>query len=98
MSVQKGIIVGPDATPTIVTDRLLPTIRNDCVLVEVKAVSLNPADWKSLGLKPPSTGSGLGCDYAGIVKAVPVSRFTTARHAHQSHYVAWFELCDLRSA
>lgn len=71
MSTQKSIIVGPDATPKIVTDRLLPTTRDDCLLVHVKAVSLNPADWKSPALNPPSTGSGLGCDFAGIVKAIP---------------------------
>ncbi|KAK8083539.1 hypothetical protein PG996_002320 [Apiospora saccharicola] len=48
----------------------MPKLRNDYVLVKVKAVGLNPTDWKHVdfGLAPP--GARVGCDYAGVVEEV----------------------------
>ncbi|KAK8125754.1 uncharacterized protein PG998_001513 [Apiospora kogelbergensis] len=53
-----------------VRDVAMPHLRDDYVLVKVKAVGLNPTDWKhiDLGLAPP--GARVGCDYAGVVEEV----------------------------
>lgn len=53
-----------------VRDVAMPHLRDDYVLVKVKAVGLNPTDWKhiDLGLAPP--GARAGCDYAGVVEEV----------------------------
>lgn len=59
----------------------IPKVRDRHILVKVKAVGLNPTDWKSVHatiLKagaPESTigyaaGTKVGCDYAGVVEAV----------------------------
>jgi NADPH:quinone reductase-like Zn-dependent oxidoreductase len=47
----------------------LPKLRDDYLLVRVKAVGLNPTDWRqlTLGTEP---GAKLGCDYAGVVEEV----------------------------
>ena len=53
-----------------------PVLQKDCVLVEVKAVSVNPVDWKTrqgalkllLGSKFPMI---IGSDFAGIIKELP---------------------------
>lgn len=47
----------------------IPKLRDDYVLVKVKAVALNPTDWKHIAfLSPP--GAKAGCDYAGTVEEV----------------------------
>lgn len=43
----------------------LPQLRDDCILVKVEAVALNPADWKHIQMAV--TGATIGCDYAGYV-------------------------------
>lgn len=55
----------------------VPVLRDDWVLVQVKAVALNPSDWKHIDFGGADPGSRVGCDYAGIVSAVGgnVSRF-----------------------
>jgi aspyridone synthetase trans-acting enoyl reductase len=40
--------------------------RADEVLVRIKAIALNPFDWKSLDMSP-APGSTWGCDFSGIV-------------------------------
>ncbi|OAA55576.1 zinc-binding oxidoreductase [Niveomyces insectorum RCEF 264] len=61
----KGDVGIDDAVPT-------PRLREGYVLVRTTAVALNPTDWKhvdfAMGGDP--TGARVGCDYAGIVKAV----------------------------
>lgn len=47
----------------------IPQVGNDTILVRVKAVALNPTDWKSNATEG-SVGLRLGCDYAGIVEDV----------------------------
>ncbi|RSL55299.1 hypothetical protein CEP51_014566 [Fusarium floridanum] len=47
----------------------VPTITSNEILVKVKAVALNPTDFKHLDfISPP--GSIIGCDYAGVVEKV----------------------------
>ncbi|KAG9606090.1 GroES-like protein, partial [Aureobasidium melanogenum] len=43
----------------------LPRLRNDCIIVKVEAVALNPADWKHIQMAVP--GATVVCDYAGYV-------------------------------
>jgi len=47
----------------------IPKLRDDYILVKVKAVALNPTDWKHVD-KIADKGSRIGCDYAGIVEEV----------------------------
>ena len=55
-----------DKNAALVNDQPEPEVRPDYVLVEVKAVALNPTDWKHIDfLNTP--GSIIGCDYAGVV-------------------------------
>ncbi|KDQ11901.1 hypothetical protein BOTBODRAFT_176897 [Botryobasidium botryosum FD-172 SS1] len=55
---------------TVVLEKALPKFEPEKILVKVKAVALNPADWKQahyhikLGIKP---GSSLGLDFAGDI-------------------------------
>jgi len=68
-----------------------PVVRDDQVLVKVRATSLNPADWHIMrglpylvrliiGLRKPSKAAVLGSDIAGQVAAVGknVTRFRPA--------------------
>lgn len=52
----------------------LPRLRDDCILVKVEAVALNPADWKHIQMAVP--GATVGCDYAGYV--VDIGRAVTS--------------------
>ncbi|GKU22756.1 unnamed protein product [Fusarium langsethiae] len=47
----------------------IPTISSNEILVKVKAVALNPTDFKHLDILSPSH-SIIGCDYAGVVHKV----------------------------
>lgn len=47
----------------------IPAIGSDEVLVEVKAIAINPFDGKSAELSPTHMAT-VGCDYSGIVIAV----------------------------
>ncbi|KAJ3076487.1 hypothetical protein HDU98_002931 [Podochytrium sp. JEL0797] len=46
-----------------------PTLRDDYILVQPKAVAINPTDWKHVDYLS-SAGARVGCDFAGIVTAV----------------------------
>lgn len=48
----------------------LPKLRDDYILVKVKAVALNPTDWKHIDFGLTEAGSRVGCDYAGTVESV----------------------------
>ena len=48
----------------------IPMLGPDWVLVDVKAIALNPSDWKNIDYEAADLGSRVGCDYAGLVKAV----------------------------
>ncbi|KAK9372451.1 chaperonin 10-like protein [Lipomyces chichibuensis] len=49
--------------------QLTKLFRDDYILVQTVAVALNPTDWKHIDFLS-SPGALVGCDYAGIVKAV----------------------------
>ncbi|KAL2267837.1 hypothetical protein VTJ83DRAFT_5114 [Remersonia thermophila] len=48
----------------------LPSLPDDYILVQTKAVALNPTDWKHRDYVPGTTNTRVGCDYAGIVVKV----------------------------
>ncbi|KAF7546107.1 hypothetical protein G7Z17_g8659 [Cylindrodendrum hubeiense] len=69
MATQKAIVVTSPQQEELVTDRPIPTLRDDYILVKTVSVALNPTDWKHIKfLAPP--GVLIGCDYSGIVEAV----------------------------
>lgn len=69
MTTQKAIIIASPKQEALVTDRPIPTLRDDYILVKTEAVALNPTDWKHIAfLGVP--GVLVGCDYAGVVEAV----------------------------
>lgn len=47
----------------------VPQVGKDTILVRVKAVALNPTDWKSIAMAE-TAGLRIGCDYAGVVEEV----------------------------
>lgn len=44
----------------------IPAMRDDYVLVKVRAIALNPTDWKHIDIVSPP-GTTIGCDFAGVV-------------------------------
>nr|P54006.1 RecName: Full=Trans-enoyl reductase TOXD; AltName: Full=TOX2 HC-toxin biosynthesis cluster protein TOXD [Bipolaris zeicola]CAA63129.1 toxD [Bipolaris zeicola] len=69
MTFQKAIVTEAPHRARLVSDRLIPKLRDDYILVRTVSVALNPTDWKHiLRLSPP--GCLVGCDYAGIVEEV----------------------------
>lgn len=69
MTTQKAIVIKAPKKACLVSDRPLPRLRNNYILVESKAVALNPTDWKHIDFSN-SAGILVGCDYAGVVKEV----------------------------
>lgn len=54
-----------------IQDVPIPKLRDEYILVKVKAVGLNPTDWKHIDLNiGVDAGSHIGCDYAGVVEEV----------------------------
>ncbi|KAJ5192733.1 hypothetical protein N7449_008875 [Penicillium cf. viridicatum] len=65
----KAVIVTQPKTEGLVTDRPIPKLRDDYILIKTVSVGLNPTDWKHVAyLSPP--GVLVGCDFAGTVEAV----------------------------
>lgn len=60
-----------------IQDVPMPALRDEWILVKVKAVAINPTDWKHIDYGGADPGSKSGCDYAGVVEAVgsKVTRF-----------------------
>ncbi|KAI8630067.1 putative alcohol dehydrogenase [Xylariaceae sp. FL1651] len=65
----KAAVVAPLRTATV-EDVLMPLVRDDWVLVKVKAVATNPTDWKHVAYGGADVGCRVGCDYAGVVEKV----------------------------
>lgn len=63
-------IIAQNKAPTLVTDRPVPKLRDDYILVKPVAVALNPTDWKHAAFGRSAEGGLLGCDFAGIVEEV----------------------------
>ncbi|KIV95470.1 hypothetical protein PV10_03124 [Exophiala mesophila] len=67
MPTQKAIVLeGEPGKASLVTDRPYPRHRPGFVYVDVKAVALNPTDWKHVDFANRK-GLLLGCDFAGVV-------------------------------
>jgi NADPH:quinone reductase-like Zn-dependent oxidoreductase len=63
-------VVADGSAAVLERSRPPPRLRDDCILIKVVAVALNPTDWKHLysNLVPP--GCLLGCDFAGYIEAI----------------------------
>lgn len=68
MPSNKAIIVQKQGLAQVV-DAPIPKLRDDYILIEVRAVALNPADWKHVDYVS-EPGCWSGCDYSGIVLEV----------------------------
>ncbi len=66
---QKAITIHGAKDARVVSDRPIPTLRSDYILVKTIAVALNPTDWKHID-KLPAVGALVGCDYSGTVEEV----------------------------
>ena len=70
MAIQKAFVVQSQGVAKVVTDYPIPSLRPDHMLVKVKAVALNPTDWKMMdNFALDGYISGVEC--AGIVKELP---------------------------
>lgn len=58
---------GAPGTALFVTDRALPELRPGYLRVKVKAVAMNPTDYKHIDTWN-NKGCLVGCDYAGVVE------------------------------
>ncbi|QGA21042.1 hypothetical protein EYB26_008752 [Talaromyces marneffei] len=63
-------VVAHNNAPALVTDRPVPKLRDDYILVKPVAIALNPTDWKHAAFGLAAEGGLLGCDFAGIVEEV----------------------------
>lgn len=52
----------------IESDRSVPKLRHDYLLVKVEAVALNPTDWKHIAFGLGTDGSLVRCDFSGVVE------------------------------
>ncbi|KAL4924586.1 uncharacterized protein BDV17DRAFT_300890 [Aspergillus undulatus] len=69
MTTQKAIVITEPKQGNLVTDRPIPALRDDYLLIKTVSVALNPTDWKHIAYLAP-VGVLVGCDYAGIVEEV----------------------------
>ncbi|PLN83880.1 GroES-like protein [Aspergillus taichungensis] len=69
MVTQKAVVIVAPQQADLVSDRSLPTLRDDYILVKTEAVALNPTDWKHIAFLA-APGCLVGCDYAGVVQEV----------------------------
>lgn len=72
MSTQKAVVIQGHGKAKVVDDRPVPAIRPSYVKIAVKAVALNPTDWKHIKImdKPNQPGFLSGCDFAGVIEEV----------------------------
>ena len=69
MALTRAIVVVRENTPGI-AEVPLPQLHDDWVLVKVKAIALNPTDWKHVAWGGCDVGCRIGCDYAGVVERI----------------------------
>ncbi|KAK0755671.1 hypothetical protein N5P37_011783 [Trichoderma harzianum] len=67
---QKAIVIQGPGEARLVTDRPIPSLRDDYILVKTAAVGLNPTDWKHVDYLVKEAGPVIGCDYAGVIEAI----------------------------
>jgi NADPH:quinone reductase-like Zn-dependent oxidoreductase len=70
MATQRAVISDGPGVAKVASGHGIAPLRPDYMLVKVKAVSLNPTDWKALDMEPNTKGAVLGVDYAGVVEKV----------------------------
>jgi NADPH:quinone reductase-like Zn-dependent oxidoreductase len=70
MTTQRAVISDGPGVAKVVSGHGIAPLRHDYMLVKVKAVALNPTDWKALDMERNTKGSVLGVDYAGVVERV----------------------------
>jgi len=66
----KAVVYQGPKQAVIVSDRAIPKLRDDYVLVKTVAIALNPTDWKHVEFGLAKEGCIVGVDYAGIVEEV----------------------------
>lgn len=69
MALQKAIEIQGPKDARLISNRPLPKLRDDYVLVKTAAVATNPTDWKHIDFMA-TRGALVGCDYAGTVEEV----------------------------
>lgn len=67
MSTQSAIVIQEDGDEGI-AHIPIPKPKDEWVLVKVKAIALNPTDWKHIDYSIADPGARVGCDYAGVVE------------------------------
>ncbi|KAH8602743.1 alcohol dehydrogenase class-3 [Bisporella sp. PMI_857] len=68
MTINRAIVVEERGKAGI-AEVPVPKLRDDYINIEVKAVALNPTDWKHIKYVSPKNAR-IGCDYSGIVEEV----------------------------
>jgi NADPH:quinone reductase-like Zn-dependent oxidoreductase len=63
-------IVAQNNKAILKTDRAIPKLRDEYILVKTEAIALNPTDWKHLDYNLVSDGALIGCDFSGTVLEV----------------------------
>lgn len=66
--VMKAVVI--EGTDAVVRSVAVPALDDDKLRIKVKAVGLNPTDWKHIAYKIGPQGSVLGCDVAGEIVEV----------------------------
>lgn len=64
-----AVVTGDDHRLRIERNAPIPSLRSNEVLVQVKAVAINPCDFK-MHTRFPCPGAVDGCDFAGVIVAV----------------------------
>ena len=70
MATQRALIVQSRGVARVISDQLVPSLHPDHMLVKVKAVALNPTDWKHMD-NFDITGCVSGVEYAGVIERLP---------------------------
>jgi NADPH:quinone reductase-like Zn-dependent oxidoreductase len=65
----KAIVSFGPKDARLVSDRPVPKLRDDYILVKNHSVALNPTDWKHIDFQA-TEGALVGCDFAGTVEEV----------------------------
>lgn len=69
MATQRALVHKAKGVFEVRNDVPIPKLRDNYLIVNTKAVALNPTDYKTVNGKP-SPGAIAGCDYAGVVEQV----------------------------
>ena len=66
---QHALVASGPGQLRLVSDKGIPQLESDRILIKTKAVALNPADWKLLDFST-TPGAVRGCEFAGVVLQV----------------------------